>query len=91
MVGHPDVRLALEDGIPLAWVPDQETVKLLLAVHETGPSRRAQLYTILDDRREIILDYCETRLHEIAGSSTASPQLREATQVVGQALNSALQ
>ena len=60
------VRLALDEGIPLAWVPDQETVLLLLAVRGSGDARRTQLHRILDDRRSIILDFCNTQLDQIA-------------------------
>jgi hypothetical protein len=62
------VRLALDEGIPLAWVPDQETVTLLLAVPGTGVARRAHLYAILNARTVIILDYCEQRLRQIPTS-----------------------
>ncbi|HJQ46910.1 MAG TPA: hypothetical protein VJ870_11395 [Amycolatopsis sp.] len=53
--------LALEEGIPLAWVPDYETIRLLLAV-PTGPDRRTALRAILTDRSTLILNHCQVRL-----------------------------
>jgi hypothetical protein len=59
------VKLALEEGIPLAWVPDPETVRLLMAVPGAAPGRSAVLRKILEERSEIILDYCQARLDQI--------------------------
>jgi hypothetical protein len=80
------VRLALDEGIPLAWVPDQDTVTLLLAVCGSGPARRAQLEAILDSRFDIILDCCATRLDHIASSSTTSPEQQRAVEFARQAV-----
>jgi hypothetical protein len=41
------IRLTLDESIPVAWVPDQDTIKLLPAVCGSGAARGAQLHNIL--------------------------------------------
>lgn len=66
LLSYPDaVNLALEEGIPLAWVPDPETVRLLMAIPKTAPERSSALRKILDERSDAILEYCQARLNEI--------------------------
>ncbi|MEU0793929.1 hypothetical protein ABZ342_28005 [Amycolatopsis sp. NPDC005961] len=74
------VRLSLEQGVPLAWVPDPETVKLLLAAH--GEDASASLHAVLDDRREVILDHCDHRLDEVDRAPSGSPSVRVAREAV---------
>jgi hypothetical protein len=66
LLHYPDaVKLALEEGIPLAWVPDPETVRLLMAVPRTAPGRSSVLRDVLEERADIILDYCHAQLDQI--------------------------
>ena len=80
------VRLALDEGIPLAWVPDQETVHLLLAVRGSGDGRRTQLHRILDDRRSIILDFCKAQLDQIANGSAVSADGQQMVAIARQSI-----
>ncbi|MGW3996033.1 hypothetical protein ACWEF6_21295 [Amycolatopsis sp. NPDC004772] len=80
------VRLSLSEGIPLAWVPDPETVQLLLGVAAEGPERRPQLTAILEERSDIIVDYCDTRLDEIARNSGPAVQLQNTIRLTRQAV-----
>lgn len=69
------VALAEREGIPMAWVPDPETVRQLLAIPATAPDHRAQLLAILDSRSETILGYCQQRLDSLAPGSAHQQQL----------------
>lgn len=80
------VRLSLSEGIRLAWVPDPETVQLLLGAAAEGPEQRSQLIAILEDRSNIILDYCDTRLDEIARNSGPAGQLQNTIRLTRQAV-----
>jgi hypothetical protein len=53
--------VALDEGIPLSWVPRSEIVVLL--IEADGPGERVR---ILTDRRDDILDDCEKALAPIA-------------------------
>ena len=53
--------VALEEGIPLSWVPRPEIVTALIEVD--GPEARLK---IISERRDDILDDCEARLDAIA-------------------------
>lgn len=77
------VALADDEGIPVAWVPDPDTVRQLLAVPATAPDRRTQLLAILDTRSQIILDYCQQRLDGLTPSSADQQHLADAA---GQAI-----
>lgn len=72
------VRLSLAQGVPLAWVPDPETVKLLLAADDDAVS----LHAVLDERREPILDHCDRRLDELDRAPAGSPAVRVAREAV---------
>lgn len=70
------ITLSFEEGIPLAWVPDTETVQLLLAV-PTGPEGRTKRREILADRRPIILNHCQAQVDALANDpDTAADQQR---------------
>jgi hypothetical protein len=53
--------VALDEGIPLSWVPRTEIVVLIIEAH--GPDERVG---VLTDRRDDILDDCESALAPIA-------------------------
>jgi len=79
------VALALEEGIPLAWVPDYDTVRMLLAV-PAGPNRRTALRAILADRSATILDHCQSRLDELAKDQAAKADRARMIEVACQAI-----
>jgi hypothetical protein len=79
------VALALEEGIPLAWVPDHDTVLMLLAV-PAGPDRRFVLRAILADRRAIILDHCDAVLDELADGMDIPATRQRMIEVARQAI-----
>lgn len=79
------VALALEEGIPLAWVPDHDTVRMLLAV-PAGPDRRTALRAILGDRSTAILDHCQARLDELARHPNAPADRLRMIEVAGQSI-----
>jgi hypothetical protein len=80
------VQLALDEGIPLAWVPDQVTVNRLLAVPVGAADRTARLRAILRERMEIILDHCDERLDQIAAIPNPSARQRQSLEFARQAL-----
>lgn len=73
------VRLSLAHGVPLAWVPDPETVKLLLTAHD---DETVSVHAVLDDRREPILDHCDSLLDELDRAPAAAPSVRIAREAV---------
>ncbi|MEU5263940.1 hypothetical protein [Amycolatopsis sp. NPDC021455] len=73
------VRFSLAQGVPLAWVPDPETVKLLLAAHG---DEAVSVHAVLDDRRELILDHCDSRLDELDRAPAVSPSVRVAREAI---------
>lgn len=79
------VALALEEGIPLAWVPDHDTVRMLLAV-PAGTDRRTALRAVLTDRRGAILDHCEERLDRLASDPDASADRHRMIDVARQSI-----
>ena len=42
------VKLAQEEGIPTAWVPDPKTVRLLIGIPKDAPDRTAEIRKILE-------------------------------------------
>jgi hypothetical protein len=81
------VKLAQEEGIPMAWVPDPETVRLLTCVPNDAPNRTAELRRILEDRIKIILDYCQDQLRNTADDPATPEHRRQMAEVALQSVH----
>lgn len=79
------VTLSFKEGIPLAWAPDPETVRLLLAV-PAGPGRSATCRAILVDRSTAILDHCQAQLDELANDPDTSADQQQMIEVARQSI-----
>lgn len=80
------VTLALEEGIPVAWVPDHDTFHMLMTVRETGPARRAVLRRILEDRSATVLDHCQDRLDELGNDPAIRDDQKRMIDIAAQAV-----
>jgi hypothetical protein len=80
------VNLAREEGIPIAWVPDPETVHLLMAVPKDASGRTSALRRILEERTDTILDYCQDQLNQITDDPGAPEHHRQMAEVALQSI-----
>ncbi|MEU0513373.1 hypothetical protein [Amycolatopsis sp. NPDC006125] len=80
------LALSLEEGIPLAWVPDPHTVQLLLDV-PAGPDQRGRRRAVLSERSGRVLNHCEARLDDLATDSDTDVDLHRMLEIARQSIH----
>lgn len=81
------ITLSFEEGIPLAWAPDPETVQLLLTV-PIGPGQRTACRAVLADRSAAIPDHCEAQWDELTNDPDAPADQQRMVEVRSEGSNS---